>query len=692
MAGPSLGTNLSGLVDWSTGFPFVNQFLMSRSWYTQTDESFDTGQADLLQLDARGWVEAFTADGSAAPFQRVATILNTSDSGLPKGRYILDWQGEGTVEVSGAAEILSISDGKIVLRLTGQGAVQVAISATDPDETGDYIRDMRLYAAQDAELIEAGQIFNPAFLARIEGFRALRFMDWGDTNNSTTDGVEDLRPFDAARQTGPGGASVEMMVALANQTRADPWFTIPHLADDAYVRAFASYVRDHLDPGLVARFEYSNEVWNWGFDQAQWAQAQAMAAWGDDVEGGWMQWYGMKAANMAQIVAEVYGDELGTRALNVFSTQAGWQGLEDYALNAPAWVAAGGTPPRDAPFHIYAIAPYFGGTIGSTEMAARVDRWIAQGDDGLQAAIRWLRHGDAADCLDQIGSMIAYHAGVAAALGWQLEAYEGGQHVVDLDGLFGGTQDPEQTQFFIDLVKMPGFRLLYLEYFEIWKANGGGLMAQFSDFGEPSRYGSWGIWDSVYAGETPRSRAVQAFRDEVAAWWADDREGASFDNGVLRADYDGRGHLGGGRLGDALFGLGGADSLLGRAGADTLHGGDGGDLLQGGGGADSLLGRGGADTLNGGAGADVLIGGGGADTFEFARGMGADRVQGLDLARDHILLQAALVGGLTSGAEVLARFATVEDGDLVLRFGQGDRLVLAHHHLTAALAEAIEII
>ena len=37
----------------------------------------------------------------------------------------------------------------------------------------------------------------------------------------------------------------------------------PLKADDEYVRALAAYVEDNLDDGLVAKFELSNEVWNW---------------------------------------------------------------------------------------------------------------------------------------------------------------------------------------------------------------------------------------------------------------------------------------------------------------------------------------------------------------------------------------------------------------------------------------------
>jgi Ca2+-binding RTX toxin-like protein len=675
MPGPAIGTNLTGLVDWTTAFPFIDLMKTSRTWYTQSDSSFDTHQAALLDLDANGWVRDFTRDGTDAPFQRVCTILNTSGQLFRPGTYVLDWQGAGSVDVGGVAadDILARTAHSITIRIDSNSPVQININSTDPNNSGNYIRDIRFYNQADHDLLDAGITFNPAMLDRIQDFRVLRFMDWMDTNNSTVDAWDDMRPGNYVTQgtgaDGYHGASIETMVALANQTRTDPWFNIPHQADANYIRQFATYVRDHLDAGLVARFEFSNEVWNWGFGQAQYALQQATARWGPDDQSGFMQWYGMKAAQMARIVASVFGDETGTRALNVFATQSGYQGIEQAALDAPLLVAEGGTAPRDAPFHVYAIAPYFGGAIGQTSMSGQIDAWIAQGEAGYRAAIAFIRHGNGQDTLDNVGATIAYHAHVAEALGWQLEAYEGGQHILDLETLFGGANqaDPAQTAFFTNLVKRPEFRQLYLDYLQIWKDAGGGLMAQFSDFGIPGPYGSWGIWDSVYSPDTPRSQAIEIFRDTTDVWWGDTRPATTFDNGLIKTDATNTGHLNGTRLGDALFGLSGNDTLFGTRGGDTMHGGAGRDVVDFGAtgsrvivdlltpsanmglargdhywsvevfhgtafadaffgdansntfvsnaGADRLVGRGGNDNLLAGDGNDTLFGGVGNDTL-----------------------------------------------------------------------------
>jgi hypothetical protein len=674
MSGPSLGTNLAALTDWSTSFAFVDQFKMTRPWYTQSETIFDTGHHRLLDVDEQGWIRGFTRDGRPAPFDHVSTIWNTTDGHARPGLRVLDWEGEGSFDIVGGVRIVSREDHRITFEADPGDMMEIRITDPDLRDNGDYLRNIRIYHEDDAELIEAGVLFNPAFLEKIEDFRVLRFMDWMSANGSHISSWDETRGEGYSQQTvyqgKQAGASVEVMVELANQVGADPWFTIPHLADESYVHGLAEYVRDHLDPGLVARFEYSNEVWNWGFEQTRWANDQAIDRWGGDVQGGWMQIYGERAAWMAEIVADVFGRETGTRALNVFATQGSWPGLEEYALDAPDLVAEGGTAPHRAPFHVYAIAPYFGGSIGAEGNEGRVARWASQGEAGIQAALDFLRDGAGEDSIRALADTVSYHAEVAARYGWQLEAYEGGQHVVDLAGLFGGGEDPARTEFFTTLTARPEMADLYADYLEMWRDNGGGLMAQFSDFSVPGRHGAWGLWESVWADDTPRSEAVERFRDSVPAWWGDDRAPATFDSGMVRADYDDRGRLTGGREADVLFGLDGRDVLRGRGGRDELHGGDD---------TDRVIGNGGRDRIDGGRGADRLKGGAGADTFVFDRGdtgmgnradtildfgRGGDRIDLTDWGLDSFLGGRAFTG--TDGEVRIA-------GDVLLIDRDGDR-------------------
>jgi hypothetical protein len=56
------------------------------------------------------------------------------------------------------------------------------------------------------------------------------------------------------------GVPVEHMILLSNVLGADPWFCMPHAANDDYVTQFARMVLDRLRPDLKIYVEYSNEV------------------------------------------------------------------------------------------------------------------------------------------------------------------------------------------------------------------------------------------------------------------------------------------------------------------------------------------------------------------------------------------------------------------------------------------------
>ena len=110
----------------------------------------------------------------------------------------------------------------------------------------------------------------------------------------------------------------------------------------------------------------------------------------------------------------------------------------------------------------------------------------------------------------------------------------------------------------------------------------------------------------------------------------------------------------------ALYGLGGADTLIGGSNNDYLNGGTGKDLLIGNDGHDYLFGDNGADTLYGNAGDDLLDGWNGDDTIY--GGTGNDTLFGW--YGDDVLY-----GG--RGSDFLAG----EDGNDTLYGGRGDDML-----------------
>jgi len=162
----------------------------------------------------------------------------------------------------------------------------------------------------------------------------------------------------------------------------------------------------------------------------------------------------------------------------------------------------------------------------------------------------------------------------------------------------------------------------------------------------------------------------------------------------------GRDTLIGGGGHDALYGGDQSDVLRGDAGNDLLDGGEAGDTIEGGSGDDQLFGGAGLDRLEGGEGDDrldggeafdELFGGAGADVFVLGLGYGTDTVGDFVVGEDLIELDAALMADLTAEAAAdLAR--DTPEGDLMLNFGDGNRLLLADLAGTELTAESFVIV
>jgi hypothetical protein len=309
---------------------------------------------------------------------------------------------------------------------------------------------------------------------------------------------------------------VEVQVALANELAADPWFTIPHKAEDALVREMAEVAARDLAAGLTAHVEYSNEVWNWQFAQARWAEEQGRARWGQD--GTWLQYYGLRAAEVARIWRAVFAarpDSLRT----VIATQTGAPGVEAQILDAPLVQGEGKPPPHEA-FDAYAVTGYFAALLGSEEKAPMVRHWLEEAraadpfrpfEAALPRAAAELQGGaesdNPEDTLDRLlGEVLPYHAGVAARYGLELMMYEGGTHVV---GMGPVVDDPEMTEFFKALNYSPQMGALYARLLEGWASISDAPFMAFVDIYAPNKWGSWGALRHL-GDDNPRWQALAA--------------------------------------------------------------------------------------------------------------------------------------------------------------------------------------
>ncbi len=502
---PDLALGLAGVEDWSVQQPFLDVMKTARPWTGHLPGQWGGQEYPRIEaggyLDAEGWPVAMPP-GVTGLSTMVLTDLPPDAAGVA-GRYVLSYAGRGVLRLDGRAKVAEEAPGRIVFDYTpGPGAVVLTISVIDPVEP---LRDIVIVREDRARMLAKGAIFNPDWLDRIRGVKMIRFMDWMRTNNAALARAAD-RPKPADYSWGRNGVPMEIMVALANELHADPWFTIPHLAEDDLVRDMARVAAEGLEPDRVAWVEFSNEVWNWQFAQAHWAEEQGRARWGR--ENTWVQFYALRASEVADIWAQVFADP--SRLVRVISTQTGWIGLEEQILDAPL-VMAEGKPWPSTHFDVYAVTGYVAALLGSDEKAPLVRSWLAEGEAAARKlALRELRDGSVSgndeDTLARlIGTIWPHHKAVAAAHRLRLAMYEGGTHVV---GMGAQVDDPALTAFFIGLNYSSEMAALYAEILDAWTHVGEAPFNAFVDVLAPAKWGSWGALRHL-GDDNPRWRVLR---------------------------------------------------------------------------------------------------------------------------------------------------------------------------------------
>jgi hypothetical protein len=411
--------------------------------------------------------------------------------------------------------------------------------------------------------------------------REVRFLNWIAANDS-----DQVTWADRPRPGGPymgRGQAIEYMVQLANEIGADAWFTIPHLADADYIRQFATYVRDHLDPRLQVRVEWSNEVWNGQFQQHRWAREQSQALWGVDEPRD----YSVKmATRTAQIWKDVFQGAdaarlqtvLGSFVTNPWYTQKLLE-ADVWKQNEPAaWVAPANT------FDAVAVTTYFGGTLArdGAERAAFL-RVLDQGGDINGYLAGRLRDPQMRSSVPQVLEFLAAHADVARSGGLDLLLYEGGQHVHAAIGPKARDQAQPTTpediarmhNALIAFVRSPEMADLYRDMWQGWARIGQGPFMQYSDVTGPSKFGSFGLYANLQD-RTPRSVLLTELNRSQTPWW-DAAPGAQYQQGGAVWGTDQADQLQGTVEEDYLIGAGGDDIFYVSASRDGLHGGVGQD-------------------------------------------------------------------------------------------------------------------
>ncbi|WPF89304.1 cadherin-like domain-containing protein [Cyanobacterium aponinum AL20118] len=486
-----IGSNLNGISYWSTQLPFIDAFQTADQWITTKKGVWSTNERDKLDLDENGWVRSLPTAEDNVNFTHVQTLFFRGQNGnYPSGEYVVLYDGEGTINYGFDAKFVSSSQGRDVINITpSDRGVLLSITETDPNQTGDYIRNIRVVPKADENTYQT-EVFNPDWLNKIEPFGAFRFMDWMQTNDSTQQEWSD-RPSLEDATWHKIGAPVEIMVDLVNHLDSDPWFNMPHMVSDDYVRQFATYVRDNLDPELKIYVEYSNEAWNPQFQQWHWINEQAQTEGMRQVD-----WYSRRTTQVMQIWDEVFaqtGDK--ERVIGVMAGQAANPWILEQAINYK-WSSENKSH-KDYGIDVLSIAGYVG--LGKDVTQDQLLTWTQESDGGFDRLFNRINNTD----LPKTYSDWQKALDTAKAEGLSLVAYEGGQHLAASTAVTSFT-DEVINNLMIEANRDPRMGEIYEQLMTQWRNMGGDLFMHFNDVSPSSKYGSWGLLESTYQDSSPK--------------------------------------------------------------------------------------------------------------------------------------------------------------------------------------------
>jgi hypothetical protein len=519
----------------TASIPFTDIFKSSTGWYTSCEfdwrtkqgidpgctqkNAFHTRERDLLDLDANGWVRSLPAPNQAPIFTSVTSSWTLPES-FPTGRYVVLYEGEGVIKLTGDLKVVANHRGRMAFDLMSpKRNLRLNISRINP---ANYLRNIKIMAIEH-EAVHRRQIFNKDYIARMRPLHALRFMPWSNPRGNDVEEWADRAPIDTAHFTGPKGVPAERMIDLANATDVAPWISVPYKASDDYMLQYARMVKNRLRPNQKVYLEYSNEMWNVIFPGTTYAARKADKLWKFPYKeknayqrrvSMAANWYAKRTVEMCQIWKKEFGNQSG-RIVCILASQssAPWAGKE--TLDCPLWKEANGCGRHvDA----YAIGPYFGDYIARKEHRETVKSWLRDPDGGLNRLFTEIESGGQVD-KDTGGGSIALtmnqyvrqNVKLAQKYGLPLMAYEAGQHLIRFDPPHT-VKDPAVLNLFMSAQKHPRMRDAYNRYLQAWnQETRGGLMVHYYGIGKPTPKNFFSMLDHSRQPSTPKYQALMDY-------------------------------------------------------------------------------------------------------------------------------------------------------------------------------------
>ncbi|OWY21979.1 PKD domain-containing protein [Sphingobacteriales bacterium UPWRP_1] len=466
-----IGTNMSGFADWGVERPMKNLFKHVRPEpipYTTTCFCWNVpGISDQMSFDPDGYpthIPQTTTAGSNTVVRYVISSESPTGTNLVAGQqYVLLYDGSGTIEVGGGVTITGNIPGRIQFTVNFNYNLFVSILTSS---MGNHIRNIRLLRLADEFADLNANPFYQGFTDKIAPFKMLRFMDWGHTNNNPVTDWANRSTTSYFTYATPTGVPYEVMIQLANQTQKDVWICVPHAANDNYVTQMATLFRDNLNPNSNIYLEYSNEVWNWIFDQSHYNDQNRPS------NLNYARAYAEKAKRIFQIWHGVFGAQSG-RVKRVLGIQTTYNYLNEQILSQldqSEW-------DYGSPTHYFGLDHSASGN-PVLNAGSSPQNIIDNARNAWYNSLPYFKRD-----YEQI-----------KLFGKQIATYEGGQHFVG--NVFGIPYDYQQAMW--DAQYTTGIYDLYSEVLDTIRTWGCTLAGNFSLASpQESVYGSWGVLNDI---------------------------------------------------------------------------------------------------------------------------------------------------------------------------------------------------
>ncbi|MCW8093133.1 hypothetical protein [Alteromonas sp. ASW11-130] len=452
--------------------------------------------AASVVVDENGWPMSMQLDnGIQADILSISLFNNSIANAYEAGTYTLTYSGSGEFDVSNVS-VISESKGEMTLQYDGTGPITVEISATDLNNSGDYLREIKLLRPE----AQANETFSQTYLDHLAQFSVVRPVHMmssqllygmkdelgGYSHSQGANAWENRVKPDNASWGSAKGAPYEVIVQLANDSQSDLWLNVPIAADDNYVRKLAELILVELDTDRVIYLELGNALWNLTYPYAigrDYAFAQAQLRW-PNVLGSRPEylsgkaseelmvasWYAARTQEVAAIFKEVWSSHASRIAVvmtgNV-GTEATTVDLNRDILEAAIYVNEENADIPALNIDTFAVSM----TI--------VDPWqqgeyVAEGGFDRTSATTYINEAinyvDGTDRFAATAAMpgmrylVRKNADLAAEYNLPLVAYEGGHN---FNGSTFTEEQVENSQEMYDL---------YNALFEMWQEESGALI------------------------------------------------------------------------------------------------------------------------------------------------------------------------------------------------------------------------